>query len=69
MIKLKNIEIAQEAQGLIHRLQISAFGMFNARKRAMSEEEVLKMLDIQETLEELLLRVNDGSFEIRKGKI
>ena len=54
---MTTIELAEETTNLTHRLNLIALRMFNAKKRTLTEEEVLKLLLIQETLEDLIKKV------------
>lgn len=57
-------ELSRDTQLMVHQLKIVISDMWNVKKSVLTEDEVEKMLDIQETVEALLLRLNDGSFSI-----
>lgn len=52
-------DVAEQISMLAHKINTISLRMFNSRKRLLNEEEVLKMLLIQATLEELIEKLNE----------
>ena len=63
----KNLNLADETATVVHQLQIRVLKMWNAKKRTLTEQEFNKMMLIQETVENLLLELEDGAFEHLTG--
>ena len=59
----KNLNLADETINIVHQLQLRVLKMWNMKKRHLTEQEFNKMMLIQETVENLLLELEDGAFE------
>lgn len=59
----KNLNLADETINVVHQLQLRVLKMWNMKKRHLTEQEFNKMMLIQETVENLLLELEDGAFE------
>jgi hypothetical protein len=57
------IEMGNDTETLVHRLHIEVLKMHNARKQNLTAAEYAKLDLIHDTLEQLLLCLNDGAFE------
>ena len=59
----KNLNLVDETINIVHQLQLRVLKMWNMKKRHLTEQEFNKMMLIQETVENLLLELEDGAFE------